>query len=353
MNAVRLRFAVVGAGVISTRHAEALASFGDRAELVAVVDPDSARATAMAEAHGAKAFGDLGTAIEATGADVAVVCTPTGLHGESAVQALEAGAHAVIEKPADITVERIDRIIEAQRRSGTVVAVVSQHRFDPSTEVVVEAIRAGDLGRLTSGTAAVDWWRGQSYYDSGTWRGTWEFDGGGALMNQGVHTVDLLVAAMGRPVEVVGFTATLAHERLETEDVAVGAVRFASGALGTIHASTAVYPGLETRLQIHGDRGSAVIANDELVFFHRTPAGTERTEVFMGAQGKSPNQADEHRRSDGPPVDALVHQYRDFFTALRGEGRVRVGLEENRQAVAVVTGLYESARTGRPVRLDV
>lgn len=349
----RFRFAIVGAGVISTRHADALEAFGDLAELAAVVDRDRSKAAVMAEARGAKPFEDLGSAIAATGANVAVVCTPTGLHGDSAVAALEAGAHVVIEKPADITVDRIDRIIAARRRAGTLVTVVSQHRFDHSSEVLLEAIRAGELGRLTSGTAAIDWWRGQSYYDSGAWRGTWEFDGGGALMNQGVHTVDLLVAAMGRPVEVVGFTATLAHERLETEDVAVGAVRFASGALGTIHASTAVYPGLTARLQVHGDRGSAVIENDELVFFHRTPAGTERAEVFMGVQGRSPNQAGEHRRADGEaPVDALVHQYRNFFAALRGEEGVRVGLEENRQAVALVTGLYEAARTGRPVRLD-
>nr|WP_255672755.1 Gfo/Idh/MocA family oxidoreductase [Glycomyces amatae] len=345
-----MRFAIVGAGVISARHAEALGAFPGEAELAAVVDLDPARAEDMAERCGAQAFGDVETAVEATGADVAVVCTPTGLHGDAAVRALDAGAHVVIEKPADVTVERIDRVIAARERTGRLVAVVSQHRFDPATETVVEAIRAGELGRLTSGTANIDWWRGQAYYDSGAWRGTWEFDGGGALMNQGVHTVDLLVAAMGRPVEVVGFTATLAHERLETEDVAVGAVRFASGAVGTIHASTAVYPGLTARLQVHGDRGSAVIENDRLVFFHRTPAGTERPEVFMGAPGQSPNQAGEHGAGAAQP-DALVRQYRNFFAALRGEEAVRVGLEENRQAVALVTGLYEAARTGAPVRL--
>ncbi|WP_026923223.1 Gfo/Idh/MocA family protein [Glycomyces arizonensis] len=345
------RFAIIGAGVISSSHAEALQSFPGQAELAAVVDLNPDRARSMAERYGAKAFGDIETAVAATGANVAAVCTPTGLHGDAAVRAMEAGAHVMIEKPADITADRIDRVIAARQRTGKLVAVVSQHRFDPATETVIDAIRAGELGRLTSGTANIDWWRGQTYYDSGAWRGTWEFDGGGALMNQGVHTVDLLVAAMGRPVEVVGFTATLAHERLETEDVAVGAVRFDSGAVGTIHASTAVYPGLTARLQIHGDKGSAVIENDRLVFFHRTPAGADRPEVFMGVQGQSPNQADEHRSGAAQPA-ALVHQYRDFLAALGGEGTVRVGLEDNRQAVALITGLYEAARTGRPVRLD-
>ncbi|GAA1659150.1 hypothetical protein GCM10009830_00100 [Glycomyces endophyticus] len=318
------RFALVGAGVISARHAEALAAFQGEAELVAVVDLDPARAKAAAERYGAEPFGDVAAAIEATGADVAVVCTPTGLHGEAAIRALDAGAHVVIEKPADTTVAKIDRIIEAQRRTGRIVAVVSQHRFDPATEAVVRAIRDGELGRLTSGTANIDWWRGQTYYDSGAWRGTWEFDGGGALMNQGVHTVDLLVAAMGEPVEVTGYTATLAHERMETEDVAVGAVRFASGAIGTVHASTAVYPGLSSRLQIHGDKGSAVIEDDRLVYLHRTPPGTDRPEVFMGIQGERPNQAAEALDPDAPQPDALVEQYRDLFAALRGEGPVRL-----------------------------
>jgi UDP-N-acetyl-2-amino-2-deoxyglucuronate dehydrogenase len=150
--------------------------------------------------------------------------------------------------------EKTDQIIEPQRAAGTVMTVISQHRFDPATEVTLAAIRNGELGRITSGIASIDWWRGQSYYDSGDWRGTWELDGGGALMNQGVHTVDLLVAALGEPVEVFAYTGTLAHERIETEDAAVDVVKFASGALGVLHGSTAAYPGLSARLQVHGDR---------------------------------------------------------------------------------------------------
>src|SRR5439155_11975886 len=142
-------------------------------------------------------------------------------------------------KPAEITVERTNEIIEAQQKAGTLVTVISQHRFDPATEATLAAIERGELGRLTSGIASIDWWRGQSYYDSGDWRGTWELDGGGALMNQGAHTVDLLIAAMGRPVEVFAYTGTLSHERIEVEDTAVAVVKFASGALGVIHGTPA------------------------------------------------------------------------------------------------------------------
>ncbi|TKJ99767.1 gfo/Idh/MocA family oxidoreductase [Plantibacter flavus] len=353
------RIAIAGAGIISKQHGIVIDQLRDELELVAVADPELAKAEALVAERGGRAFTTLAEALAQTDPDIVVVCTPTGLHADLAIEALEAGKHVIIEKPADVTVSRTDDIIAAQERAGTVVTVISQHRFDPSTEIVLAAAERGDLGRITSGIASVDWWRGQSYYDSGDWRGTWALDGGGALMNQGVHTVDLLVALLGCPVEVFGYTALLAHERIETEDVAVGVVRFASGALGVIHGSTAVYPGLVARLQVHGDRGSAVIENDQLTYFHSTPAGMERAEAFFGSQGKDTNQAaqfaDETQAGSsvaGQMSDAHLHQYRNVLAAIRGEEPLRVTLAENRQAISIITGLYESARTGQPVRLD-
>src|SRR5215213_2358655 len=267
----RPRIALVGAGVIGHHHGLVISELADRVELVAVVDVHRERAEQLAAERGGKAYTSLTEALEAVDVDIVIVCTPTGQHGELAIEALQAGKHVIIEKPAETTVAKIDKIIEAQRKAGTLVAVISQHRFDQSTEIALDAIASGELGRLTTGIASVDWWRGQSYYDSGDWRGTWELDGGGALMNQGVHTVDLLVAALGRPVEVFAYTGTLAHERIEVEDAAVGVVRFESGALGVLHATTAAYPGLSARLQVHGDRGSVIIDNDKLTFVNITP----------------------------------------------------------------------------------
>ena len=278
----RARFVLVGAGVIGKQHGQVISQLADRIDLVAVVDVHLDRAEAVAGEHGAATFASLTEALAAVETDVVSVCTPTGTHGPLAIEALRAGRHVIIEKPAEVTAARTDEIIAAQREAGTLVSVISQHRFDPSTEIAVAAIERGELGRLTSGIAAIDWWRGQNYYDSGNWRGTWDLDGGGALMNQGVHTVDLLVATLGRPVEVFAYTGTLAHERIEVEDVAVGVVRFESGALGVLHATTSAYPGLSARLQVHGDRGSSVIDDDQLAFFHATPAGTEPEERLMG-----------------------------------------------------------------------
>jgi predicted dehydrogenase len=353
----RYKVALVGAGVIGTLHGRVITALAGRLDLVAVADVQIDRASRLTGRHGGRPFGSLTEALAAVDVDVVVVCTPTGRHGEPAIEALNAGKHVMIEKPAEITVARTDEIIEAQQKAGTLVTVVSQHRFDASTEVTLAAIARGELGRLTSGIASIDWWRGQSYYDSGDWRGTWDLDGGGALMNQGVHTVDLLVAALGRPVEVFAYAGTLAHERIEVEDVAVGVVRFESGALGVLHATTAAYPGLSARLQVHGDRGSAVIDNDQLVFFHATEAGAEAPERLMGSTAKraapaAGDAAGPTAGSDpGQLSDAHRLQYLNFLGALDGTETVRVTLETNRQSIAVITGVYESARTGRPVVL--
>jgi predicted dehydrogenase len=349
MSTVR-RIALVGAGVIGKHHGKVIAQLADRLELVAVADVEIERAERLAAERGGRPFPTLGAALSSVDVDIVTVCTPTGRHGEVAIEALAAGKHVIVEKPAETTVARTDEIIKAQHEAGTLVTVISQHRFDPSTETTLSAIGRGELGRLTSGIASIDWWRGQSYYDSGDWRGTWELDGGGALMNQGVHTVDLLVAALGRPVEVFAYTATLAHERIEVEDVAVGVVRFESGALGVLHATTAAYPGLSARLQVHGDRGSAVIDNDQLAFFHATAAGEQPEERLMGTT--SEREVPTAGSDPGQLSDSHRLQYLNFLAALDGTEPLRVDLETNRQSIGVITGVYESARTGRPVRLS-
>jgi predicted dehydrogenase len=358
----RRRVALVGAGVIGRHHGRVLTQLADRLELVAVVDPHADRAQQIVDDHGGRPYASLADAFAGTDVDLVVVCTPTGTHGRVAIQALEAGKDVIIEKPAEITVERTDEIIAAQEASGRLVTVISQHRFDPATEVTVAAIADGELGRLTSGIASIDWWRGQTYYDSGDWRGTWELDGGGALMNQGVHTVDLLVATMGRPVEVFAYTGTLAHDRIEVEDVAVGVVRFSSGALGVLHATTAAYPGMSARLQVHGDKGSVIIDSDVLTFIHRTPTDTTADERAYGESDKTINQIEDFPEASGASLSAgadpgqlgsTAHrrQYENFLAALDGAEELRVDLRTNRQAIAIITGVYESARTGRPVTL--
>jgi predicted dehydrogenase len=354
--------------VIGRHHGLVISTLADQVELVAVVDVEIDRARALADQRGGRPFASLRAAVDnLPGIDVVVVCTPTGLHGEVAVEALEAGAHVIVEKPAETTVARTDQIIAAQQRAGRTVTVISQHRFDPSTERVLAAIESGGLGRITSGIAAIDWWRSQDYYDSGDWRGTRALDGGGALMNQGVHTLDLLIAALGRPVEVVARTAALAHERIEVEDVAVALITFESGALGVVHATTAAYPGLSARLHVHGDRGSAVIDDDALTYLRREIDGVAVDEVATPAGAAPADGADGHGgdadrdgaeggggSTAGDPAQlsgAHRTQYLDFLAAVREGREPRVTLEVNRRSIAVIEAVYASARTGKPIRV--
>lgn len=335
-----LKVAVVGAGIIGRHHAAVIGEV-EGLELAAVVDVDLDRAREIAIEHGAEAIASLTEALSpGRGIDIVSICTPSGLHAALSVEAMEAGRHVLIEKPIDVVDERAARIDEARAAAGVQAAVISQHRFDASSEAVQAALDRGALGRVTSGIASVPWWRSQEYYDSGAWRGTMALDGGGALMNQGVHAVDLLCAFLGRPLEVFGYTALLAHTGIEVEDTAAGVVRFGSGALGLLHATTAARTDSGVRVQIHGDRGGALIEGDRLISL----VGEDGRDLSTEARVETPEEAADGRR-------AHRLQYEDLLRAIRTGEPVRVGTREARTALAVITGLYESARTGAPVAI--
>jgi len=351
MSAHKLRFAIVGAGVIGKVHAEALTRLPDVAEVVAVVDRDQARAQELACRYGAEATTDLDAVLRRDDIDAVTICTPSGVHADGAVAALDAGKHVVVEKPIEITLDAADRIIDAEKRSGKTVAVISQHRFDKSSEKVQQAVRDGHLGTITSAIASHAWWRGQSYYDSGDWRGTLTLDGGGAVMNQTVHTINLMITTLGAPVEVFAYTACLAHERIEVEDTAVAVVKFASGALGLIHGTTAAYPGLDASLRIFGSKGSAVITDDELVFFHANAGAAPEIGMQKVSAENQVTDADKLAPGDRPLGGAHARQFADFIDAVATGRAPRVGTAEARTAVSVILAMYESAASGRPVPL--
>ena len=361
MTVERLRFGILGCGVIGPHHAKAISGL-ESAELVAVADVVPELAEELAGEYGCAHCSGLEEMLAGVDLDAVCVCTPSGMHADGAIMALEAGKHVVIEKPVDVTLEAADRLIEVQRATGRRVAVVSQHRFDAATQAVHEALARGEFGRLTSGSADVRWWRSQPYYDSGGWRGTWELDGGGVLINQAIHSIDLLQWLMGQVVEVTAYTGLIAHERIEVEDTAVAILKFANGALGTIVATTAAYPGLTTRIAVHGDRGSAIIDDDELTYFH---AAREGQEGGAYGAGGGENQAEEvmlryGEAESGPGAGAdpgslsMAHrdQIQDFIEAV-GEGREPlVNLQEGRKSLAIIQAIYESASTGGPVRIE-
>ncbi len=358
----RLRFGILGCGVIGPHHARAITGMPDIAELVAVADTVPDRAQKVAGEYGCAHHDNAADLLGREDIHAVCICTPSGTHAEHAMDALRAGKHVVIEKPVDVQLGVIDALIEVQRATNLKAAVISQHRWDIATQIVHEAARAGRFGRLTLGTAQVSWWRSQGYYDSGEWRGTWALDGGGALMNQSIHTLDLLQWVMGRITEVSAYTGLLAHERIEVEDAAVAILKFANGALGLLKATTAAYPGLTARLEVHGDRGSAIISNDELDYYHSAPEGEQGADY--GASG-SGNQAEEvlsqyGTRESGPTAGSdpaslsMTHrdQLADFICAVRENREPLVNVEEARKVVAVILAIYDSARHGgRPTHL--
>jgi predicted dehydrogenase len=366
----RLRTALVGCGVIGRQHARVIAA-NDDLDLVALIDVVEPTANAVADMVAAELdlprpaiHTSLSDALVGTRIDVVVICTPSGLHSDLAVEAIAAGKHVIIEKPLDVDLPSARAVAvasEKARSRGQVVSVISQHRFDSASVAVSTAIDAGRFGRVTSAVASLAWWRSQEYYDSGQWRGTWDMDGGGAVMNQGVHTIDLLLWFLGRPVEIHAHTALLAHENIEVEDTAVATLRFESGALAVLHFTTASYPGLTARLQVHGDRGSAIIDNDRLVYFHAADSDPDAASVPPYGLAGGGNQAlnevgsrDASTNTTGADDLQTAHQkqYQNVVDAIRTGSRTVVGLSEATAALATVRALYVSATLGTPVNFE-
>src|SRR5262245_8697239 len=265
--------AIVGCGMIARFHARALAEIPGAA-IVAVADSDVPRAHKLAGELGLGAdrvYAELPPLLARRDVDIVIVATPSGVHMEPAVAAANAGKHVVVEKPLEITLERCDRIIEACDRNRVQLCTIFPSRFADANRALKDAVDAGRFGRLTLGETTCKWWRSQAYYDQGGWRGTKALDGGGALMNQAIHNVDLLLWMMGPATHVSGSIATLAHERIEVEDTAVACLRFKNGALGVIEATTSVHPGYPKTIAIHGDRGSAVIEQEDVLRWDFTP----------------------------------------------------------------------------------
>ncbi len=344
--------AIIGCGMIARFHARALAEVPD-ARLVALVSRRESNARAMAtELNLDCALAtDLNAVLARPDVQAVIITTPSGAHLEPAIAAAQAGKHVVVEKPLEITCERCDRIIDACARHGVNLCTIFPSRFGDANRTLKAAIDAGRFGRLTLGETTCKWWRPQSYYDEGGWKGTQALDGGGALMNQAIHNVDLLLWMMGDVTHISGFTATLAHERIEVEDTAVACLRFANGALGVIEATTSVHPGLPKTIAIHGDRGTVVIEQDDVLRWELTPetpedrAIKERFAQKTGASGGSSNPA---------AISHVGHarQLADFVRAIQTNTAPLVDGREGRKAVAVIEAIYQAATTGRTVTLS-
>ncbi len=348
---MELGFGIIGCGLIAKFHARAIADVPG-AHLAACFDVVESASKKIAEEFGCKAYHDLDAMLADPNVQVVTVATPSGAHLEPAVAAANASKHVIVEKPLEITLDRCDAIIRACEKAGVVLSTIFPSRFHQSSQLLKQAVENKRFGKLTLGDAYVKWWRTQQYYDGGAWRGTWKLDGGGALMNQAIHSVDLLLWLMGPVADVTARTALLAHERIEVEDVATAVLRFQSGTLGVIEATTAAYPGYLKRIELHGDQGSAVMEEEDITkwdFAQALPGDEElrrkMAERLSGGGGASDPAAIGHH--------GHARQFADVVDAIRLGRKPLIDGREGRRSVEVILAVYRSAETGEIVKLPL
>lgn len=347
-----MKFGIIGAGMIGQFHGKAIEAMTG-GELHSVFDLRPEAAAKLADQFGAKAYSDMDEFLGDADLDVVTVGTPSGAHLDPSVAALKAGKHVICEKPLEITPDRIDTMRAIAAENNVTLAAVLNRRFHPAMDAFKAAADSGRFGRLTSASAYVKWYRDQAYYDSGAWRGTWKLDGGGALMNQSIHTIDALIYLAGPVVSVQANTACLAHTDIEVEDTAVAIVEFENGARGVIEGSTANWSkdGHPARVQLCGDQGSVFLADESFEiwdFMDEQPIDADvassmmkGSEAGLGANDPTAINFDGHQKNFEEVVNAI------------SEGRESiVNAEEARKAVALICAIYESAQNdGKKVLL--
>lgn len=342
-----IRFALIGAGNIAKIYVAAFAAVPN-ATVTVVCNRTEATGRALAEQAGADWVADFYEAVRREDVDAVVVATPSGTHADIAVAAAKAGKHLLVEKPLDITLSRVDAILNAVEAAGVVLASVFPLRFTEGAQRAKAALDAGRLGQLTLADVSVKWFRPQSYYDN-SWRGRWATDGGGALMNQAIHNVDLVQWLAGPVTSIIGRTATLAHE-METEDTASAVLTYANGALGVIQGATSCWPGDPARVELHGNRGTIVLEEGRIVVWKLQDAAPGEEDAMLALE-----QAAGSGASDPMAIGYEKHrrQIVDLIEAIQKGRPPAIQGHEARRSVEIVRAIYRSAALNAPVSLPL
>jgi len=349
-------FGIVGAGLIADFHARAIADIPN-AKLTGCCDVVPTRAKQLADKYSCQAFPSYedmfnnkeGPRGAGNQIDVVTIATPSGSHAEPTIAAAQTAKHVICEKPLDVTLERIDSMIEAHKKAGTLLGGVFQNRFNDCLIPLREAINSGRFGVITYVGVYVPWWRTDEYY-KGSWHGTWKLDGGGALMNQSIHVIDMLCDLMPPVESVQAFVATLGHPQIEAEDTAVAILRLSNGALGVIYGTTASYPGRFKRFEITGTKGTVVYLEDSFAtwqFAEEKPQDLKIREQFGQVKGKG-------GVADPAAIDYQNHtrNFKAFIDAIETGKDFCIGADQARKAVEVILAIYKSAREKKPVKLN-
>lgn len=348
-----MKFGIIGAGMIGGFHAKAIEAMSN-GELGGIADRVAERASAFAEQYNTQAYESVEAMLADPAIEVVTIGTPSGAHLDPAMDAIQAGKHVIIEKPLEITTERIDQMVAAAKAKGVTIAAVLNRRFHPGMDAFKKAADEGRFGKLTSASAYVKWYRDQAYYDSAGWRGTWALDGGGSLMNQSIHTVDALLYLAGPVKSVQANTACLAHTDIEVEDIAVAILEFKNGARGIIEASTCTWSkdGHPSRVQLSGTEGSVFLADEAFEvwdFMNETDEDEKiRSQFIKGADtGLGAN--------DPTAISFYQHQrnFEEIVNAIKEGREPSTCASEARKSVELIQAIYQSAQNnGAKIELD-
>jgi predicted dehydrogenase len=339
-------FGIVGSGLIADFHARAIGDIPN-AKFTACCDKIFDRAKKLADKYGARAFDSYEAMVQSKDVDIVTIATPSGLHMEPTIAAARVGKHVLCEKPLEITLERIDAMIDAHAKAGTRLGGIFPYRFNNLMLPLRDAIRAGRFGTITYAGVYVPWWRTDEYYKD-SWHGTWKLDGGGALMNQSIHMIDMLCDLMPPIESVQAYAATLGH-KMEAEDTAARSFATRVARWASFYGTTSSFPGQYRRFEITGTRGTAVNVENSITlweFADKHPDDIEVRKQFMKIEGgggvadPAAISYENHRRN-----------FQAFLDALESGEHFWIDGPEARKAVQVILAIYESARTGKLVRL--
>lgn len=346
----KIGFGIIGCGVIAPIHAEALARIPD-AKLVAVSDVVEQNRKNMAEKYDAASYSDYKEMIKRDDIHAVSLCVPSGMRLDIAKACAEAGKHIVAEKPLEVNSDRIDQLIAAVDKTGVQLGCIFQYRFADGPMHIRKALDEGRFGKLVLGDAYIKWYRSQEYYASGKWRGTKNLDGGGCLMNQGIHQIDMLLWFLGNAKSVAAQTALVGHTGIEVEDLACAMIEFENGAMGVVEGSTAIWPGHPARVEVHGTEGSAILEDGELIVWKFKDERPEDATILAGIEkgstlGSGASDPIKSLKSEGHR-----RQLADFVEALLYGRAPKIDGREGRRAVALIEAIYRSAESGMRVAL--
>lgn len=338
-------FGIIGAGLIADFHAKAIQSIKN-AQLVGICGTNQEKVGNLAKKYNCKIFNSYSEMLNSDEIEIVTIATPSGAHMEPTIEAAQKGKHVLCEKPLEIDLNRIDRMINAHAKAGTYLGGIFNFRFDETTQIIKKAIDANRLGVITYAAVYVPWWRTNAYYEG--WHGTWNLDGGGALMNQSIHMVDLLQYMMG-PVDSIGaFSSRQGHQQIETEDTAVSIVQFKNKALGIIYGTTASYPGQFRRMEITGTKGTIVLVENSLQIWQFADMNEDDSKIiqqFGKIEGGS-GVAD-------PAAISFINHAKNiaaFINAIEEKREFEIDGTEARKAVAIILDLYSSAQSGNMIK---